>query len=595
MLKEFHESEDGAIVILSLLLLPILLGFGLILIDAGRGNSAHGDLQAAADAIALAGARELDGGADALDRARTAMALIDNSVSLLAVRDDDGTVDENELRIEIAYDGTDAPFLVRFLDAIPDDDTTPITASWLTDHATTDPSDAQYVYVYAQSRNLQTIFGALLPKLSRGETAAVGSLPVGATAVAKSESAACDIPPLFICNPFEYDASGNYVGDGLQMAFQRGDLHGRMIRLHPSGNETPMPGNFGFLDVSDADVSTDADPSGGGARSINDYFAGQRNRTCYGTGLVRTKPGASNGVRTGINARFDMYGGRYQSGGVNGQDAFTVRTALNVRKGIMPGSQGNNIDDCVMQGNSLANGTVVGDDHVWTPDGFNANGETDPAYGLPDNLTMNAPNTGGLVTSDDVAGAYIGIGEWAGQTYLDRNYGVDFIDYESIPSSFPGVAEGYSGPGTVQASRYDVYQYELETDVTVDGVTMPLYQVRAPGDADEANPTPTGESGEALCLAQGNGNGNSGGSVIVTDPDPRVLVAAIIDCGENADETGRSDLPVNSYASIFMARPMISYAPGMDMTIDVEVIDITGYGGNGTLETFIREESVLVR
>ncbi|MCA0941685.1 pilus assembly protein TadG-related protein [Salipiger pacificus] len=572
MIKEFRSSEDGFIFVFSLLLLPVFIGFGVILFDVSRGNNAHADLQAAADAVALAGARELDGGADALVRARAAMAQLDNTVSLLQFA--------TAAPVSLVYDQTDTPFYVRFLDLIPVQDTIPIDDAWIAAHQTEDPSEAEYVYAQARSADLETLFARALNWVT-------GGVPVAAVAVAKAESAACDIPPVFICNPFEYDSSGNYVGDGLQLAFQNGDLHGRMIRLHPSGNETPMPGNFGFLDVSEADVSNDANP-GGGARSINDYFAGRRNRTCYSSKSVTTKPGASNSIRSGINTRFDMFGGRYSSGRVNGRDGFDVRTARSVRKGILPRTQGNTVQDCVMNGGSISSQAEIGDDHVWTPGvGFNANGVTDYAYGLPDNATMLPPNTGGSVTSDDVAGAYIGTGAWDGQTYLDRNYGSYAPSYADIPSSFPGVTEGYAGPGTVGASRYDVYQYELEAQVTVAGTPMELFEVRAPGDPLVTNPSPNGESGAALCNP----------SHVVSDdlPDPRVLIAAIIDCGTHADENGRSEFPVNSYASIFMTRPMISYAPGVDMTIDVEIIDITGFGGNGTLETFIRQEAILVR
>jgi hypothetical protein len=44
-----------------------------------------------------------------------------------------------------------------------------------------------------------------------------------------------------------------------------------------------------------------------------------------------------------------------------------------------------------------------------------------------------------------------------------------------------------------------------------------------------------------------------------------------------------------------MTRPMISYYSGYDATIDIEVVDITGFGGNGTLDEFIRAEAILVR
>ena len=72
-------------------------------------------------------------------------------------------------------------------------------------------------------------------------------------------------------------------------------------------------------------------------------------------------------------------------------------------------------------------------------------------------------------------------------------------------------------------------------------------------------------------------------------------MAAIIDCGTVGDGGGVNEYPVKAFASIFLTRPMESPAPGVDSTIDVEIIDITGFGGNGTLETFIRAEAILVR
>lgn len=83
-MKRFVRSEDGFVYVMVLLFLPVLLGVALLVIDIGRGNNAHSDLYAAADAVALAGARELDGGDDAIDRAKAAMAEISNTVSMRA-------------------------------------------------------------------------------------------------------------------------------------------------------------------------------------------------------------------------------------------------------------------------------------------------------------------------------------------------------------------------------------------------------------------------------------------------------------------------------------------------------------------------------
>ncbi|QGY00201.1 hypothetical protein EI983_18795 [Roseovarius faecimaris] len=568
-MRSFCRDRRGFVLVFALLVMPVFIGFAFIIIDIGRGNNAHADLAAAADAVALAGARELDGGPDAIDDAKAAMANVSNTVSMLVST---GT----DVEIVLTYEDTSGnEFGVTFLTDIPEFDTTPIDAAWLTTYSTTDGEDAEYVYVQAQSRNLENVFFSPLNALS--------SIPIAATAVAKSTSAVCDIPPLYICNPFEFDASGQYVGDELQAAFARGDLHGRMVRLHPAGNDTHTPGNFGFLSVNDPDVNN-------GARAISDLFAGAPNGTCYEAGSVETKPGASNSIAAGINTRFDMYLSPYQNGGASGANGFTARTSRNVRKGIHPSSSGPNVDNCVTQGGSIptsgGNAVVVGDDHVWDTNSgtFNLNGTIDPAYGLPDNLTMQSPNTdGSLGMNAGVAGAYIGSGAWDVQEYLDRNYGTNNVLASTITSSFPGADPStYSGPGFTGPSRYDVYLWEQSSDNT----TGFDYQYRTLGST-------TGESGEALCTP---------GTVApwdpddpTTGPDPRVMVAAIVDCGTYSNNNGRTNFPVNAYANIFMTRPMINYAPSTDMTIDIEIIDITGVGGNGNLETFIRDEAILVR
>ena len=78
------------------------------------------------------------------------------------------------------------------------------------------------------------------------------------------------------------------------------------------------------------------------------------------------------------------------------------------------------------------------------------------------------------------------------------------------------------------------------------------------------------------------------------DPDPRILTAAVVNCGAHA-ANGQTKLPVAAYASIFMARPFTSYGASLAPTIDVEIVDITGYSGNSTLDFYIRDEAILVR
>lgn len=537
-MRNIFRDRDGYILILGLIVMPVFIGFGLLIVDVGRGNNAQSDLSAAADAAALAAARELDGGFDAIPRAKAAMALLTNSVSMLSQGSANPT-------IPLVYQDTSGnEFSIVFLEKIPASDDIPIDATWISNHTTTSGADAEYVYVKVQSVNLDSIFLNPVDLLR-------GSVPVAAHAVAKTQSAACDVTPIYICNPFEFDSTGAYVGDLLQQRFQNGELHGRIVKLHPKGNSTHAPGNFGFLQTNG---SSSAD-------AIRDIFAGNRNPSCYEDGTVTTKPGAATSIGQGMNVRFDVYDGPFNNFNPDGPNGFPISPALNVRKGYVPtvtGGNGNstpNIDDC---------NASLSDDYFG-----NADGVLDGVWGLADNYVVQPPNVG-------VPGAYIGIGDWPIDQYLTEVYGggVAPAIRNAIPSSFPSNLTG--GVGAAMPSRYDVYRHEIDTG---------LYLTRTIGSGTAASPT--GESGAALC-----GPSKSRPIAPTTDPDRRIIFAAIVDCGTAAPIVGggTNDYPVNSYASVFLVRPMEG-----NETIDVEIVDISGWGGNGTLEKFIREEAILVR
>src|SRR5260221_13785208 len=72
--RRFLKSERGTTFVFFAITLPVLMGLALLVIDVGRGDNLHYDAQKDADAMALAAARELDGGSDAITRAGTAIA-----------------------------------------------------------------------------------------------------------------------------------------------------------------------------------------------------------------------------------------------------------------------------------------------------------------------------------------------------------------------------------------------------------------------------------------------------------------------------------------------------------------------------------------
>lgn len=540
-MKKFLNACEGYILVLSLLILPIFMGFGLVIVDIGRGNNAHADLQAAADAVALAGARELDGNAGAIARARVAMAQIDNSVSMLAHGGSD-------MHIWLRYANTPSnEYTVVFLTDIPANDTTPITTSWLNNYQTTSDAAAEFVYVAVQSRNLDAFFfnpANMLPQ----------SVPVGAVAVAQYLAAVCNIAPLYICNPFENEPG--YTSDLLVQRYNEGALHGRLVRLHPKGNTTHEPGNFGFLQVEGANGNTSAS-----ADAIRDIFAGRRNPTCYRAGQVTTKPGAATSIRQGINTRFDVYDGpfnNWQNDPTHNNYQFTIAPSESVRKG-----------------------------YSYTGQACNASLDLSGTYmGFPDNDTMIVP--GGTT---GIPGAALGTNDsWALNNYLDANYGL--ANRNAIDAA-GGITPSFAGR---VPSRYDVYRYEIDDPLSL-------------GLAGYDTNTLT-EEGNPIC-----GAGKSYPIVppAPTEPDPRLTYAAIIDCNSPASQAqggGVNDYIVNAYAEIFLTRPMEGNGGGAtttvqdlggntlsfgDGTIDIEIVDVTGSGSNGVLQTFIREEAILVR
>src|SRR5438067_36221 len=78
-IRAFWNDQRGIAMILVAIMLPVIIGFALLVIDMSRANSLHNDLQKGADAFALAAAAELDGGTDAITRADSALATLVNN------------------------------------------------------------------------------------------------------------------------------------------------------------------------------------------------------------------------------------------------------------------------------------------------------------------------------------------------------------------------------------------------------------------------------------------------------------------------------------------------------------------------------------
>ena len=114
------------------------------------------------------------------------------------------------------------------------------------------------------------------------------------------------------------------------------------------------------------------------------------------------------------------------------------------------------------------------------------------------------------------------------------------------------------------------------------GVALILVTIMLPVIVGDA--APSNETGAPICGASGT-----------PVPDRRILYGAIIDCqameASGLKFSGRlTDVPVRAFGSFFITEPI-----KVDKDIMVELVDITGRGGRGTLDNFLRDEAQLYR
>ncbi|MBZ9682362.1 pilus assembly protein [Mesorhizobium sp. B2-7-3] len=154
----------------------------------------------------------------------------------------------------------------------------------------------------------------------------------------------------------------------------------------------------------------------------------------------------------------------------------------------------------------------------------------------------------------------LGDGNWNPGAYWAANH--------ILPGSSPPVARPFpSGPdipwtasGVNAATRYEIYRYEIDHGMIADKST-------------------SGDTGTPLC-----------GEAPISIPDRRILYGAILDCDELALNGNQNDVPVRAFGSFFITEPIKS-----GKEIYVELVDITGKGGRGTLDNFLRDEAQLYR
>ena len=299
-LQRFGRDQGGGMAAPLALALPVLFGFAMLAIDGSRYFNLQTSVQAGADALALAGAAELDGRPDAFARANRAIA----------------TLTKNDPRF--GKDVTPiAGVEVTFLKSLPTQESQPVGAA----NVTSDPAEARFVQVAARAVGFTGLFmGAARATSSNIEG-------TSARAVAGFESLACKASPLFICNPYEGTGTDLFTAMNNPTT---GSVNRRRLIAMKEKSSKYFPGNFGYLQPA----------YGNGAADLRDAMANAEPLGCYKQSGVELRTGAVSSTAEAMNTRFDLYDGPFKGESANP----SYRPALNVRKGFVRTKNGS--DQC---------------------------------------------------------------------------------------------------------------------------------------------------------------------------------------------------------------------------------------------------------
>ena len=384
--KALRRDTRGAIILPLALTLPVLFGVAMLAVDAGRYFNLNTSLQAGADALALAAAAELDAKSDSIVRA-------DRAIDTLVT---------NQQRFGEGADGISRSRIsVRYLSSLPASDADPITQA----NVTTDPLKAGFVEVTIQPVAFRNVFAA---------AAAAVSVPTQsqASAVAGFDSLACNVTPLFMCNPFEGSSTSLYVA-AREPSFSR-----RLISMKAKGSQYGS-GNYGYLEPAD----------GNGGAAVRQALAVDQPKGCYKLKGVELQTGNIAATAEAMNVRFDMYDGNF--GGKKADT--TYRPARNVRKGYT-GSQ--------------CNKSVAYTATKPPTDPVNAG----VPLGFPRDACFYGNGGAGNCTFGGTAAAgRIGDGEWDIEAYWTRTFG-------GLPRP-----NGWSNSN--RPSRYQMYRHEIDNNL----------------------------------------------------------------------------------------------------------------------------------
>jgi Flp pilus assembly protein TadG len=594
----FWADTGGFVLPYVTIMLPVIVGFSLLAIDGARYMSMQTQMQAAADAIALAGARELNQRSGAQRRAYNAMVntSFGNGNTLFGM----GTSPTFTISSYTFYQSLNAA-------------STGIGGTVPTGSLDQKDLASKFVAVTVSPVTIPTIF-----PVTFFNPTATNSFSAGAQAVAGfTATTACEITPIFMCNP--YETSGMTPAQATQALtsaldpndpnFSAATLR-KQIRMARSSSNL-SPGNFGWVQTEDGCNDTNC------MRTNIAAVAG----ACYTSTTVTLGTGNSNSAENYFDTRFDIYKIPNPNAAITAANA----PAINVRKGFLPGNNGNWCNApkpasaagyyttppvyakspiVITTGTTTKTGTAK-NQITAMPSGDVANitaGQMITGTGIP---TLTTVMTILSATSIQISNNATANGtsvpltikwptsplpldrQWTGictgTTCLQGNGDWDCADYWSI--NHPGVAapSGCTSSNPT-LSRYQIYRYEIANNRINDWSGNGL--------ADNTNNPPgNGENGAPYCAAA---NGVSGVDTTTGGLDRREFITPIINClAQNVSGSGsNATVPTAGFAKFFMTQPYevpAPTAPAGDGSTQYLYGEMTGLVGSGDNVTILNQ------
>jgi Flp pilus assembly protein TadG len=280
--REFWSDSDGVVLPYVAIMLGVIIGLSALALDGSRLMSVQTQLQNGADALALAGAAELDRRPDSIIRARAAIQdLIKNPIS----------------GAEIGQ--TAEVTSIDFLQSLPASDDLPITTANLTD----DPTLAAYVQVSLKPIAMQMIF----------PISAAPRMTVGAQAIAGYDQIVCNARPVFVCNPFENSGMTYFQATQALIQADQDSTYHPLIRLALSQkNGGYSAGDTGYLIPATGALPANA-CGPGGEYGLPQALASTELQACFRISGINLMQGDKQPAADGLNTRFDIYANGFRS------------------------------------------------------------------------------------------------------------------------------------------------------------------------------------------------------------------------------------------------------------------------------------------